>query len=416
MTNLAVLYDAPGPKTRVRHRIYAVASAVAVLGIGAWIVWRLYDNNQFEYDKWEVFITPRYVEVILVDGLLKTLQMAGLAVLGAIVMGFVLGVGKLSDHRSVRWPAWLVVELFRALPVLLLMIFIWYTIGIQKENSGYWAVIAALTLYNGAVLAEVLRAGVLAVPKGQSEAAYAIGMRKSQVLNIVLLPQAVKIMLPAMISQCVVVVKDTALGLAVDVFDEDGNALPSGKGELVCKGPFPSMPVGFWNDPRGEKYRAAYFSRFPNVWHHGDFAEWTGHGGMIIHGRSDATLNPGGVRIGTAEIYAQVETVPEVLEALAIGQDWDNDVRIVLFVRLKEGAALDDALIARIKSVIRSGASPRHVPAKIVAVADIPRTKSNKIVELAVREIVHGRPVKNSEALANPEALELFRDLAELRT
>jgi acetoacetyl-CoA synthetase len=176
------------------------------------------------------------------------------------------------------------------------------------------------------------------------------------------------------------------------------------------------MPVSFWNDPDGKKYRAAYFERFPNIWCHGDFAEWTEHGGIIIHGRSDATLNPGGVRIGTAEIYAQVETIPEVLEALAIGQDWDNDVRIVLFVRLKEGAVLDDALVARIKAVIRSGASPRHVPAKIVAVADIPRTKSNKIVELAVREIVHGRPVKNREALANPEALELFRDLPELRT
>lgn len=215
MTNLAVLYDAPGPKTRVRHRAYAVVSAVAVLGVLAWVIWRLYDNNQFAYDKWEVFITPRYVEVILVDGLLKTLQMAAFAVVGAIVLGFVLGVGKLSDHRAVRWPSWLVVELFRALPVLLLMIFIWYSIGIQNDNAGFWAVVMALTLYNGAVLAEVLRAGVLAVPKGQGEAAYAIGMRKTQVLNIVLLPQAVKIMLPAMISQCVVVVKDTALGLAV---------------------------------------------------------------------------------------------------------------------------------------------------------------------------------------------------------
>ncbi|HET7716304.1 MAG TPA: acetoacetate--CoA ligase [Bauldia sp.] len=211
-------------------------------------------------------------------------------------------------------------------------------------------------------------------------------------------------------------IQGPGLGMAVDVYDEDGKPLAHGKGELVCTRPFPSMPVGFWNDPDGMKYRAAYFERFPNIWCHGDFAEWTEHGGMIIHGRSDATLNPGGVRIGTAEIYAQVETIPEVIEALAIGQDWDNDVRILLFVRLKEGVALDDALTARIKQVIRIGASPRHVPAKIIAVADIPRTKSNKIVELAVREIVHGRPVKNREALANPEALELFRDLAELRT
>jgi acetoacetyl-CoA synthetase len=176
------------------------------------------------------------------------------------------------------------------------------------------------------------------------------------------------------------------------------------------------MPVGFWNDPGDVRYRAAYFERFPNIWCHGDFAEWTSHGGIIIHGRSDATLNPGGVRIGTAEIYRQVEQIPEVLEALAIGQDWDNDVRVVLFVRLREGAELTDALAATIRSAIRTGASPRHVPARIVAVADIPRTKSGKIVELAVREIVHGRPVKNREALANPEALELFRHLPQLQS
>jgi acetoacetyl-CoA synthetase len=174
------------------------------------------------------------------------------------------------------------------------------------------------------------------------------------------------------------------------------------------------MPVGFWNDPRGEKYRAAYFSRFPNVWHHGDFAEWTEHGGIIIHGRSDATLNPGGVRIGTAEIYRQVEQLEEVQEAIVIGQEWDNDVRVVLFVVLKAGQTLDDALRERIRLQIRTGASPRHVPARIAQVADIPRTKSGKITELAVRDIVHGREVKNKEALANPEALELFRGLAEL--
>jgi acetoacetyl-CoA synthetase len=206
------------------------------------------------------------------------------------------------------------------------------------------------------------------------------------------------------------------LGLAVDVWSEDGKPVRQEKGELVCTKAFPSMPVKFWNDPEGKKYRAAYFERFPGVWHHGDFAEWTEHGGLIIHGRSDATLNPGGVRIGTAEIYAQVEQIPEVVEALAIGQDWDNDVRVVLFVRLREGATLDDKLTAAIKARIRAGASPRHVPARIVQVADIPRTKSGKITELAVRDIVHGREVKNVEALANPEALDLYRDLPALRS
>jgi acetoacetyl-CoA synthetase len=176
------------------------------------------------------------------------------------------------------------------------------------------------------------------------------------------------------------------------------------------------MPVMFWNDPDGSKYHNAYFARVPGIWCHGDFAEITPHNGMIIHGRSDATLNPGGVRIGTAEIYAQVEQVPEVIEAIAIGQDWDGDVRVVLFVRLRTGAVLDDALVATIKKKIRDGASPRHVPAKLVAVADIPRTKSGKITELAVRDVVHGRMVKNKEALANPEALELYKELPELRT
>ncbi len=206
------------------------------------------------------------------------------------------------------------------------------------------------------------------------------------------------------------------LGMAVDVWSDAGRHLAAGRGELVCTKAFPSMPVMFWNDPGGKKYHAAYFERFPNVWCHGDFAEWTAHGGLIIHGRSDATLNPGGVRIGTAEIYAQVEQIPEVVESIAIGQDWDNDVRIVLFVRLAEGVALDEALKERIKRRIRLGASPRHVPAKVVAIADIPRTRSGKITEIAVRDVVHGRPVKNTEALANPEALELYRDLAELRT
>ena len=206
------------------------------------------------------------------------------------------------------------------------------------------------------------------------------------------------------------------LGLAVDVFGDDGRPVAAGKGELVCTKPFPSMPVGFWNDPDGKKYHAAYFARFENVWHHGDFAEWTPHGGMIIHGRSDATLNPGGVRIGTAEIYRQVELLPEIQEAIVIGQDWEGDVRVVLFVVMKPGLTLDDALRERIKKQIRTGASPRHVPAKILQVADIPCTKSGKITELAVRDLVHGREVKNKEALANPEALELYRALPELRT
>jgi len=209
-------------------------------------------------------------------------------------------------------------------------------------------------------------------------------------------------------------IQGAMLGVAVDVYDESGKPVRAEKGELVCVKPFPSMPVMFWNDPDGSKYHNAYFARFPGIWCHGDFAEITPHGGMIIHGRSDATLNPGGVRIGTAEIYAQVEQIPEVIEALAIGQDWDNDVRVVLFLRLRPGAVLDDELVARIRKKIRDGASPRHVPAKLVAVADIPRTKSGKITELAVRDVVHGREVKNKEALANPEALDLYRDIPEL--
>ncbi|MEQ1953892.1 acetoacetate--CoA ligase [Mesorhizobium sp. CN2-181] len=211
-------------------------------------------------------------------------------------------------------------------------------------------------------------------------------------------------------------IQGAGLGMAVNVWDDDGKSVRREKGELVCTKAFPSMPVGFWNDPDGKKYHAAYFERFDNIWCHGDFAEWTEHGGLIIHGRSDATLNPGGVRIGTAEIYNQVEQLPEIAEALCIGQDFDNDVRVVLFVRPAAGVVLDEDLEKRIRAKIRTGASPRHVPARIVAVADIPRTKSGKITELAVREVVHGRPVKNKEALANPEALELFRDLPQLRS
>ncbi|MBX3572551.1 MAG: acetoacetate--CoA ligase [Mesorhizobium sp.] len=210
-------------------------------------------------------------------------------------------------------------------------------------------------------------------------------------------------------------IQGPGLGMAVDVWDDDGKHVVGEKGELVCTRAFPSMPVKFWNDPDGAKYHAAYFDRFDNVWCHGDFAEWTEHGGMVIHGRSDATLNPGGVRIGTAEIYNQVEQMPEIVEAICIGQDWDNDVRVVLFVRLASGVVLDEDLEKRIKSKIRTGATPRHVPARIVEVADIPRTKSGKITELAVRDVVHGRAVKNKEALANPEALDLFRDLPALR-
>jgi acetoacetyl-CoA synthetase len=207
------------------------------------------------------------------------------------------------------------------------------------------------------------------------------------------------------------------LGMAVDVYDESGKSLrdsPGVHGELVCTAPFPSMPVGFWNDPDGARYHGAYFGRFEGIWAHGDFASWTPHGGVVIHGRSDATLNAGGVRIGTAEIYRQVERLPEVLEALAVGQEWDDDTRIVLFVRMADGADLDDTLITTIKRTLRENCSPRHVPAKIVAVADLPRTRSNKLAELAVADVVHGREVRNKEALANPESLDLFRDLPEL--
>lgn len=209
-------------------------------------------------------------------------------------------------------------------------------------------------------------------------------------------------------------IQGPCLGMATDVCDDDGKPVKGEKGELVCTRPFPSMPIGFWNDQDGSKYRDAYFDRFDNVWCHGDFAEWTPHGGMVIHGRSDATLNPGGVRIGTAEIYNQVESMPQIEEALCIGQQWQGDTRVVLFVRLAENVTLDDTLQVDIRARIRSGASPRHVPEVIVAVTDIPRTKSGKITELAVRDVVHGRAVKNKEALANPEALDLFVGLSEL--
>jgi acetoacetyl-CoA synthetase len=209
------------------------------------------------------------------------------------------------------------------------------------------------------------------------------------------------------------------LGMAVEVFDEAGNPVRARAGELVCTKPFPSMPVSFWNDRDGSTYRSAYFETFPNVWRHGDWAELTERDGVIIHGRSDATLNPGGVRIGTAEIYRQVEQLPEVVESIVIGQemnsDYGIDVRIVLFVRLQNGLELDEALRDRIRDRIRSNTSPHHVPKRIVQVADIPRTISGKITEIAVRDVVHGRPVRNVDALANPEALLLFKDLPELQ-
>ncbi|MBP5858641.1 acetoacetate--CoA ligase [Marivibrio halodurans] len=206
------------------------------------------------------------------------------------------------------------------------------------------------------------------------------------------------------------------LGMAVEVFDDDGKPVRGEQGELVCTRPFPSMPLGFWGDETGERYFNAYFATYPNIWTHGDFVELTAHDGIIVYGRSDATLNPGGVRIGTAEIYRQVESFEEVLESIVIGQKWDNDVRVVLFVRMRGGHALTDDLVDAIKKRVRANCTPRHVPAKVIAVKDIPRTRSGKITELAVRDIVHGRPVKNKEALANPEALEEYRDIEALRS
>jgi acetoacetyl-CoA synthetase len=210
------------------------------------------------------------------------------------------------------------------------------------------------------------------------------------------------------------------LGMKVEVFDANARSVVGETGELVCTMPFPSMPVRFWNDADGSKYRAAYFDVYPNVWRHGDWSRITEHDGLIIYGRSDATLNPGGVRIGTAEIYRQVEQLPEIIESIVVGQELKNggagDVRIVLFVKLAEGVTLTRDLIGRIRDRIRENTSPHHLPQKIIAVADIPRTISGKITELAVREVIHGRPVKNLDALANPEALELFRDLKELNT
>lgn len=209
----SVLYDAPGPRTVVRHRVYTVLTSLALVGLLALIVWKLNETGQLEYDLWEPFVTPEYMRVILVDGLLPTLEMAFFSILFAVVFGLVFGVAKLSEHAWLRWPAWLVVEFFRAVPVLLLMVFIFlsYSVG-DAPLSSFWCVVIALTLYNGSVLAEVFRAGINAVPHGQVEAAYALGMRKSQVTTAIQLPQAVKMMLPALVSQCVVALKDTSLG------------------------------------------------------------------------------------------------------------------------------------------------------------------------------------------------------------
>jgi acetoacetyl-CoA synthetase len=204
------------------------------------------------------------------------------------------------------------------------------------------------------------------------------------------------------------------LGMKVEIFDDAGRSIHGERGELVCTAPFPSMPIGFWNDPDGSKYRAAYFERFPGVWHHGDYAAITENDGLVIYGRSDAVLNPGGVRIGTAEIYAAVEGLEEVIEALAVGQDWHDDVRVVLFVRLKSGVELDEPLRKKIRDTIRAHTTVRHVPSKIIAVPDLPRTLSGKLTELAVRNVIHGKPVKNVDALANPQALEHFRNLPDL--
>ncbi|MEW5899723.1 MAG: acetoacetate--CoA ligase, partial [Bacillota bacterium] len=206
------------------------------------------------------------------------------------------------------------------------------------------------------------------------------------------------------------------LGMKVEAFDPNGRPVVNQKGELVCTAPFPSMPVGFWNDPGQKKYKSAYFNVYPNVWHHGDYIEITETGGVVVYGRSDATLNPGGVRIGTAEIYRQVETLPEVLDSIVVGQDWDNDVRVILFVKLAEGIELSPELTGKIKKVIRENTTPRHVPAKVIAVRDIPYTINGKKVELAVRNVIHSQPVLNRDALANPEALEYYRDLPVLQS
>ncbi|MBX7146264.1 MAG: acetoacetate--CoA ligase [Alphaproteobacteria bacterium] len=206
------------------------------------------------------------------------------------------------------------------------------------------------------------------------------------------------------------------LGMSVEIWNDQGQPVVEKKGELVCTKPFPSMPLGFWNDPLAQRYHDAYFKKFPNIWYHGDYAEITKEGGIIIHGRSDAVLNPGGVRIGTAEIYREVEQLEEIEESLVIGQDWQNDVRVILFLKLRQGLTLDEKLENKIKQQIKTNTTPRHVPAKIIQIQDIPKTKNGKIVELAVRDVIAGLPIKNKEALANPDALDFYRNLAQLQS
>jgi acetoacetyl-CoA synthetase len=211
-------------------------------------------------------------------------------------------------------------------------------------------------------------------------------------------------------------IQGKGLGMDVDILDENNNSIKNEKGELVCKKPFPSMPLKFWNDKNDEKFKDAYFSKYKNIWYHGDYAELKDSGGFIIYGRSDATLNPGGVRLGTAEIYSEIEQFEEIKESLVVGQDWDNDIRIILFLVLNSNFQLNSELISDIKRRIRHNLSPRHVPAKIIAVTDIPRTKNGKIVELAVKNVIEGKDIKNKEALENPNILEQYKNLKELKT
>ena len=209
-------------------------------------------------------------------------------------------------------------------------------------------------------------------------------------------------------------IQNKGLGMDVDIFDEKGFSKKNVKGELVCKKPFPSMPVKFWNDDGDKKYKSAYFEKYKNVWHHGDFAKITNKGGFIIFGRSDTTLNPGGVRLGTAEIYSVVEKFKEIQESIAIGQSWDNDIRIILFIVLNKGYNLNDEIKNKIKNAIRTNASPRHVPSKIISISEIPKTKNGKLVEMAVKQSVEGEEIKNLEALANPKSLNQFKNIKEL--
>ena len=210
-------------------------------------------------------------------------------------------------------------------------------------------------------------------------------------------------------------IQNKGLGMDVDIFNDNGKSIKNKKGELVCKNTFPTIPLKFWNDKNNIKFKKAYFNKYNNIWHHGDYAEVKNSGGFIIYGRSDTTLNPGGVRLGTSEIYSEVEKFIEIKESIAVGQSWDNDIRIVLFVIMNKNYKLDNKLIRRIKIQIRNSASPRHVPSKILSVKDIPRTKNGKIVELAVKNIIEGNEVKNKEALANPEILNEFKNLNELK-